>query len=142
MNTIFKFLIVFLAITGATTLLFNYTNINFGNTDFWNVHGLLFLIFITLFPRLTLLFSSVAFGGIFWWLAWLFAPRLLVAVLATIAYWNTNKILVIASWLVASGGESSEKYYVHRNTFRRHKHSNGFKNEKIIEADYYEKKED
>jgi hypothetical protein len=140
---IFRIAIIFLAIIGATTLLFNYTDIEFGKTDFWNIHSVLFLIFITLFPRLTLLFSGVAFGGFFWWIGWLFAPRFLVAVLATVAYWNTNTLLVLIAWIVALGGESSEKYYVHRSTFKRARktaHIDG--HEKIIEADYYEKKQD
>jgi len=36
--------------------------------------------------------------------------------LATIAYWNTNEVLVVLSWLIAWGGESSEKFVVHRKT--------------------------
>jgi len=64
--------------------------------DFWQAHGIFFVIFMFFFPRLTLLFSSVAAGGILWWLGWLVAPRLLVAILATTAYWHTNAILVIA----------------------------------------------
>ncbi len=32
-----------------------------------------------------------------------------MAFLATIAYWKTNPVLVIIAWLVALGGESSEK---------------------------------
>jgi hypothetical protein len=83
--------------------------------NFWNHHGIFFLIFITLFPRLTLLFSSVAFGGLFWWLGFFFAPRILVAVLATMSYMNSNPILVLISWIVALSGESTEKYTLRRN---------------------------
>ena len=81
----------------------------FGNINFWEKHGVFFLIFITLFPRLTLLFSSVATGGFFWWLGFLFVPRILVASLATVAYFHTNPVLVTISWLVAIGGEAVEK---------------------------------
>jgi hypothetical protein len=77
--------------------------------DFWDVHGVWFIFFMFFLPRLTLLFSSVTFGGILWWLGWLFAPRLLVAILATFAYWETNTILVILTWFWAIGGESVEK---------------------------------
>ncbi|MCM0605905.1 MAG: hypothetical protein KA715_07420 [Xanthomonadaceae bacterium] len=80
--------------------------------NFWNHHGFFFLVAIAAFPRLTLLFSSVPFGGLFWWLGFFFAPRILVAVLATITYWNENPFLVVISWLVAMGGESSEKMVV------------------------------
>jgi hypothetical protein len=96
----------------------NQFGITFGNQDYWDVHGLWFLVFITAFPRLTMLFSSVASGGILWWLSWLFAPRLLAAFLATVAYWNTNKALVVIAWLVAWGGESGEKYVVTRQVWK------------------------
>ena len=77
--------------------------------DFWDVHGVWFIIFMFFFPRLTLLFSSVAFGGLFWWLGFIFTPRLLVASLATTAYWETNPVLVVLSWVWALGLESAEK---------------------------------
>lgn len=98
-------------------MLVQYFGVEYGTVNFWMKRGVFFLFFVTLFPRLTLLFSSVAIGGFFWWLGWLFAPRILVACLATIAYWNTNKVLVMISWLVAIGGESSEKYFVNRRVY-------------------------
>ena len=115
MKTILKILFIFLAITGASTLLYNYTDITFGKIDFFTKHGWIFLISIALFPRLTLFISgfmvgSIEFGGLVWWLGFFFAPRLLIAMLATVAYWNTNQILVILAWLIALGGESSEKF--------------------------------
>lgn len=87
--------------------------------DFWDVHGIFFLVFMFFFPRLTLLFSSVAFGGILWWLGWFIAPRLLVAILATIAYWHINPILVIITWFWAFGGESFEKRGAHKRIWLR-----------------------
>lgn len=77
--------------------------------NFWDVHGFWFIFFMFFFPRLTLLFSSVAFGGVFWWLGFIFTPRLLVAILATTAYWETNPILVVFAWFWALGLESAEK---------------------------------
>ena len=109
MKLFFKFIVGFLALTGAVALSSNLFGLEFSNQNFWDFHGILFLVFIALFPRLTLLFSSVASGGLIWWLGWLFAPRLLVAILATFAYWNQNPGLVVIAWLVALGGESSEK---------------------------------
>lgn len=47
-----------------------------------------------------------------WWVAWLFAPRFLVAFLATIGYWQTNPVLVMIAWFVAFSGETSEKTFV------------------------------
>ncbi len=71
--------------------------------DFWQVHGLWFLIFITLFPRLTMLFAvAVPFGWLAW-LGWFFMPSLLIAILATIYYWPTNPILCIVAWFFALG---------------------------------------
>ena len=79
------------------------------SVNFWDVHGFWFVFFMFFFPRLTLLFSSVVTGGLLWWLGWIFAPRLLVAILATSAYWETNTLLVVFTWLWALLGESSEK---------------------------------
>lgn len=109
MNTIFKIALIFLAITGATTLLMNSTEVEFRHAIFWQNHGVFFLIFVTIFPRLTLLLSSVPFGGLFWWLGFFFAPRILVAVLATLNYWENNPFLVVIAWLVAISGETGEK---------------------------------
>ena len=77
--------------------------------NFWDVHGFLFVVCMFFFPRLTLVFSSVPFGGILWWIGWVFAPRLLVAILATTYYWTTNPILVVVTWFWAIGGEGAEK---------------------------------
>jgi len=61
-----RFFILFLALTGAIALIAQSTQrLEFGNQNFWDVRGIFFLFFIMVFPRLTLLFSSVAFGGIF-----------------------------------------------------------------------------
>lgn len=137
MKSIIKMIVLFLMISIVSTVLINYFNIEYGDTDFWDVHGVLFLIFISMFPRLTLLFSSVPFGGFFWWLGFFFSPRLLVAILATISYWNTNKILVIISWLLAVGGESSEKYFIHKGT-RRRRNSSHKVNSNVVEAEFHE----
>lgn len=110
MRLFWRFLIAFLAISGAVTLSIGILGLEFGRSNFWDHHSLFFLLFITFFPRLTLFLSSVPSGGILWWLSWLFAPRLLVAVLATFVYWFQNPFLVVMSWLIAFGGESSEKY--------------------------------
>jgi hypothetical protein len=80
--------------------------------DFWAAHGWIFLVAMCFFPRLTLLFSSVVSGGLLWWLGFIFAPRLLVAILATTAYWNTNQVLVVIAWIWALSGESTEKVIV------------------------------
>ncbi len=110
MKTFVRFLVAIVAITGAVALSTGFLGIEFGYADYWERHGLLFLLCLAVFPRLTLLLGGMWTGGLLWWVGWLFAPRLLVAVLATLAYWHNNPFLVIVSWLVALGGESSEKY--------------------------------
>jgi hypothetical protein len=117
-NRFIQFCIVFVMLAAAAFILNEYFHFEFGNLNYWDRHGLLFLVFITFFPRLTLLFSSVPFGGLLWWLGWLFVPRILVAVLATVTYWNQNPILVTIAWLVAIGGESTEKTVVVRRSRR------------------------
>ena len=91
---------------------------DFGSVNYWDRRGVFFLFFIALFPRLTLLFSSVATGGILWWLGFLFIPRILVAALATVAYFHTNPVLVVMSWMIAIGGEVFEKWGLGRSRFQ------------------------
>lgn len=110
MKTIlFKSIAVFFILLVGTSLMMDTMNAQFGTVNFFDRHGYFFLIFITIFPRLTLLFSSVATGGFLWWLGFIFCPRILVATLATVAYFHTNPVLVTISWIVALGGETMEK---------------------------------
>ena len=76
--------------------------------DFWHNHGILFLIFITFFPRLTMLFAVHISFGLLGWLGWLFAPHLTVAILATQYYWQSSPILCIIAWFVAFAGTGGE----------------------------------
>ena len=80
--------------------------------NFWDHHGIIFLVFMFFFPRLTMLFATSFGGGILYWVGWLFAPRVTVAVIATMLYADTNIILVVGSWFWALGGETSEKKVV------------------------------
>ncbi len=104
----FSIFFIIFAILGILALVFS----PYQNENFWNNHGLFFLFFIAIFPRLTLFFSSVPFGGIFWWLGFFIAPRFLVAILATITYGNQNPILVVLSWIIAISGETGEKMII------------------------------
>lgn len=97
--------------TSAANDLFS---LQWGNINFFEVHGFVFLIFMAIFPRLTLLFSSVTTGGILWWVGWLVAPRFLVAILATFAYLQTNPFLVALAWVFVFAGEGGEKYYMYK----------------------------
>jgi hypothetical protein len=118
MTILLRALTVFFLLLVATSVMMDVFKTDFGTVNFWDKHGVFFLFFITFFPRLTLLFSSVAFGGVLWWLGFFFLPRVLVASLATVAYFHTNPILVVVSWLVALGGEVFEKWGIGgRNRF-------------------------
>jgi hypothetical protein len=134
MRSFVRFLIAFLAVTGAVALATGVFGVEFGRSDYWDHHGIFFLIFIALFPRLTLLFSGIPIGGLLGWLGWLFAPRLLVAIFATLTYWYQNPILVVIAWLVAFGGESSEKYAVVRRS-RTRRGGRGYDSAKWVDAE-------
>jgi hypothetical protein len=109
MKSMFKSLAIFFILLVATSVAFDVFQLNFGTTDYWQNHGWWFLVFISFFPRLTLLFGSVASGGFLWWAAWVFCPRILVALLATVSYFHTNPVLVVISWFIALSGEVFEK---------------------------------
>lgn len=68
--------------------------------DFWENHTIWFVIAISIFPRLTMLFATAYGGGLLYWIGWLFVPRLTVAVIATILYRETNLEMVILAWLL------------------------------------------
>jgi len=122
MNTLIKIFLLFLTLTIGSAVMIQDFGIQFGSVNYWQNHTLFFLLFIALFPRLTLVVSSVASGGFLWWLAWLITPRFLIAYLATVAYWQTNPILVVIAWLIALGGESSEKtVFINRGSPFRNK---------------------
>jgi hypothetical protein len=87
--------------------------------DFWQNHDWFFLIFIAIFPRLTLLFAVATPFGWLAWLGWVFCPHLLVAILATTKYWDTNPVLCVISWIVALGGTGGEAKVTHSTTSHR-----------------------
>lgn len=135
MGVLLKSLLVLLTLTIAAFLLAEVFETEFGQVDFWSNHGFFFLIFIALFPRLTLLFSNVAFGGVFWWLGFFFCPRILVACLATVAYFKTNPFLVVVAWMLAISGETAEKITINRKVFV-YTGPVKYKDNSSIEADY------
>lgn len=81
--------------------------------NYWDVHGVWFLIFIMLFPRITMLVCGICFMPftypVWFWIGWVLAPRVVAAILATTFYWNTNPVLCVLAWIVALGGETTEK---------------------------------
>jgi hypothetical protein len=87
--------------------------------DYWDQHGPLFLIGCALFPRITTLFFSGMSFGLLSILGWIFAPHLLVAIVATTQYWNTNPVLVILAWMFAFGGTGGEVKVAHRTSRRQ-----------------------
>ena len=77
--------------------------------NFWDYHGVWFIIFMFFFPRLTMLFATTVGGGFLYWVGWLLAPRLTVAIIATSLFWDANTLLVVLTWIWALGGEGCEK---------------------------------
>jgi hypothetical protein len=116
MRLLIRFLVVFALVGLASLVAVRAFGIDFGTANYWDAHALGLLIGLALLPRLTLLLSSIATGGLLWWAGWLVAPRILIATLATISYFEANPTLVVIAWLVALGGESSEKCMVRRRT--------------------------
>ncbi len=114
MRLLVRFVIVFALVGLASMVAVQAFGVEFGVSNFWNAHGVGLLIGLAVLPRLTLLLSSIATGGVLWWIGWLFAPRILVATLATIAYFEANPALVVFAWLIALGGESTEKCWLGR----------------------------
>lgn len=74
--------------------------------NFWDVHGLWFILFLFLFPRLTMLVTGIfaTFMGFWFFLGWIFVPRIVIAVLATTYYWDTNAFLCFLTWFWAITG--------------------------------------
>lgn len=122
LRSAFSLLAIFVILAAASILAIALLGVELSNENYWNHHGVWLLIFLALFPRLALLFSSIPFGGFFWWLGWIFCPRYLVAILATITYWPTNAFLVTIAWFVALGGEFGEKFVLRRTVRRREIH--------------------
>jgi hypothetical protein len=91
------------------------------HADFFSLHpewGWLILLGLAVFPRITLLFVGGPFG-VLAWLGWLFTPHLLVAILATSWYWDTNPILCVVAWFFAFAGTGSEGRLAHHGARRR-----------------------
>ena len=86
--------------------------------NFFEQHGILTLLCLAFFPRLTLLIASFATGGLLWWLGWFFAPHVLVAFLS-LPYWDSNPVLVVIAWLIAFSGTGTEAAVVKRPRRRK-----------------------
>jgi hypothetical protein len=88
--------------------------------DFFLSHSAPWLLLagLALFPRLTLLFVGGPFA-LLHWLGWVFAPHLLVAILATSRYWDSNPALCVVAWFIALAGTGGETNVMQRaNTWR------------------------
>lgn len=75
--------------------------------NYFDNHTTLALLGLAVFPRTTLLFASFSTGGLLYWISWLIAPRILIAVLA-IPYIFENPFLVLISWVFAFEGTKFE----------------------------------
>lgn len=84
--------------------------------NYWEVHGILFLIGLVFLPRITVIFFSHVTGGPIFWIFFLLFPRLVIPILAAANYWDTNPVLVVLSFIICLGGEGGEKTIVHKRT--------------------------
>jgi hypothetical protein len=129
---LFKGFAIFFILLVGTSVMMDTLQTEFGRIDFFQKHSVFFLFFISLLPRVTLILSSVATGGILWWLGFFFCPRILVASLATVSYFHTNPVLVTLSWIIALGGETMEKVGLgkgkRRFVFRTYRQGQSFGN--------------
>ena len=66
------------------------------------------LLGCALFPRITMFLIIDPFTSVLSILGFVFLPHLMVAVLATTMYWDTDPLLCVLSWLLALGGSSGE----------------------------------
>lgn len=74
--------------------------------DFFEKYSLLTLLGLAFFPRITM-FILLPWSGVFYVLGWIFAPHVVVAVLA-LNYWETNPLLVVGAWCFAVIGTAFE----------------------------------
>lgn len=88
--------------------------------NFWDAHTYDWLVLLGLaaLPRITLLFVGGPFGWLHW-LGWAICPHLLVAVVATTKYWDTNPALCVVAWFLAFAGTGGEGKAVHVGARRR-----------------------
>ena len=88
--------------------------------NFWDVHGIFFLIGLVLFPRITVIFFSQITGfGLLFWIAFLIFPRIVIPILAAYYYWDTNPVLVVLAFLISLSTETGEKTVVRKAVVRR-----------------------
>ncbi len=93
----------------------NPSNVSFFESHHW---PWLILVGLALFPRLTLLFVGGPFSWL-QWLGWAVAPHLLVAIMATTLYWQTNPVLCVIAWFFAFAGTGAEGKAAHVRIGRR-----------------------
>ena len=75
--------------------------------NFWEVHtpeamGILFIVSMLIFPRLTMFFATSVLVGPLAWLGCLFFPRITAAIFAFQLYWDTNPALVVGAIIWAA----------------------------------------
>ncbi len=90
------------------------------HVSFWDAHTYdwLILVGLALFPRITLLFVGGP-AGLLQWVGWFICPHLLVAILATTRYWDTDPVLCVIAWFFAFAGTGGESKAVHWRARRR-----------------------
>ena len=78
---------------------------------YWDNHGLIFLIGLAVLPRITMFLGGTVWGfallpppwPVLAWIGFFISPSLVIAMLATMHYWDTNPILCVIAWLLFTG---------------------------------------
>jgi len=91
-----------------------------------HTHWFLFMFFMFIFPRLTMLVTGICFFPwthiVLFWFGWLLTPRLVVAILATFFYFHVNPILCVFTWIWAfSAGHTENRAIKNINIERKSK---------------------
>ena len=94
--------------------------------SFWDAHTYdwVVLLGLALFPRITMLFiggplAVVQWFGVLHWIGWVVCPHLLVAIVATTKYWDTDPVLCVVAWFFAFAGTGGEGKVAHHRARRR-----------------------
>lgn len=89
---------------------------------FWKAYpqleGVFICIMLAVFPRLSLAYLTLVTGTfvitILGLICWVIFPHILVAIIATDLFWETDPILVIFAWFIAFSCEVVEKTVIRR----------------------------
>jgi len=90
--------------------------------DFLSAHpdnAIWVLLGYAIFPRITMFFLIDPFTSLLSVLGFIFLPHVMVAVIATTLYWDTDPFLCVLAWIIALGGSGTETKVVTKVRVKR-----------------------